>query len=76
MRQISNAQKTDAAKADFFMSQSGATLLAPSIGNLHGSYVASGGPRFDLELLDTLHGIVKPRGQYVSPLASAASLFH
>lgn len=50
LRQIDSAQLTDPSKAEWFMKESGATLLAPSVGNLHGSYKASGGPKFDLKL--------------------------
>lgn len=50
LRTITSAQLTDSSKAEWFMRESGATLLAPSVGNLHGSYKASGGPKFDLKL--------------------------
>jgi fructose-bisphosphate aldolase class II len=48
LRVVSDAQLTNDAKAERFMSESGATLLAPSIGNLHGRYINP--PNFDLKL--------------------------
>ena len=48
LRVVSDAQLTNDSKAEMFMSESGATLLAPSIGNLHGKYVNP--PNFDLKL--------------------------
>lgn len=48
LRVVSDAQLTNDSKAEMFMSESGATLLAPSIGNLHGKYINP--PNFDLKL--------------------------
>ncbi|KAJ9094629.1 hypothetical protein QFC19_007842 [Naganishia cerealis] len=44
----SDAQLTNAAKAEHFMKESGATLLGPSIGNLHERYINP--PNFDSKL--------------------------
>jgi fructose-bisphosphate aldolase class II len=65
LRVVTDAQLTKADKAETFMRESGATLLAPSIGNLHGSYINP--PNFDLKLLKELHGIVNKGGHFVSP---------
>ncbi|KAJ9122868.1 hypothetical protein QFC24_003906 [Naganishia onofrii] len=55
LRVVSDAQLTNDAKAERFMSESGATLLAPSIGNLHGKYINP--PNFDLKLLRSTFNI-------------------
>ncbi|KAG6853268.1 hypothetical protein C0991_005593 [Blastosporella zonata] len=39
LRMISDAELTDPGKAEAFMKGTGAVILAPSIGNLHGSYL-------------------------------------
>ncbi|GHJ88970.1 hypothetical protein NliqN6_5372 [Naganishia liquefaciens] len=64
LRVVSDAQLTNDSKAEMFMSESGATLLAPSIGNLHGKYVNP--PNFDLKLLSRLHAIVKKHDHYIA----------
>lgn len=52
LRVISDAKLTDPSKADTFISQTGASVLAPSIGNLHGSYLNP--PNFRQEILHEL----------------------
>lgn len=39
LRTIDDAQLTNPAVAEEFMKQTGAVILAPSIGNLHGRYL-------------------------------------
>ena len=46
---ISDAKLTDPSKAETFISQTGASILAPSIGNLHGSYLSP--PNFRQNIL-------------------------
>lgn len=48
LRVVTDAQLTNPVKAEHFMKESGATLLAPSIGNSHGRYIKP--PNFDLKL--------------------------
>ncbi|KAL1742136.1 ketose-bisphosphate aldolase [Schizophyllum fasciatum] len=52
LRMISDAKLTDPAKAEAFMRGTGANILAPSIGNLHGSYINP--PNFKQEILVAL----------------------
>ncbi|KIY44670.1 aldolase [Fistulina hepatica ATCC 64428] len=52
LRMISDAKLTDPAKAETFMKGTGALILAPSIGNLHGSYI--NGPKFRQDILKAL----------------------
>jgi len=63
LRVISDAQLTNPGMAERFMKETGATILAPSIGNLHGRYLKA--PEFKLDLLNELHGIVKKQGHYI-----------
>ncbi|KAK0473573.1 aldolase [Armillaria novae-zelandiae] len=60
LRMISGAKLTDPAKADAFIRGTGATILAPSIGNLHGSYINP--PNFSQEILRQLRTTFKGRG--------------
>lgn len=60
LRMISGAKLTDPAKADAFITGTGATILAPSIGNLHGSYINP--PNFNQEILRQLRTTFKSRG--------------
>ncbi|KAJ7736740.1 aldolase [Mycena maculata] len=53
LRVISDAKLTDPTKATAFISGTGAIILAPSIGNLHGSYINP--PNFRQEILKALH---------------------
>ncbi|KDR72895.1 hypothetical protein GALMADRAFT_142607 [Galerina marginata CBS 339.88] len=53
LRMISDAKLTDPAKAKAFMAGTGAIILAPSIGNLHGSYLNP--PNFRQQILKDLH---------------------
>ncbi|KIM44204.1 hypothetical protein M413DRAFT_443233 [Hebeloma cylindrosporum] len=53
LRMISDAKLTDPAKAKAFMAGTGAIILAPSIGNLHGSYINP--PNFRQQILKDLH---------------------
>ncbi|KJA15911.1 hypothetical protein HYPSUDRAFT_333762 [Hypholoma sublateritium FD-334 SS-4] len=53
LRMISDAKLTDPAKAKAFMEGTGAIILAPSIGNLHGSYINP--PNFRQSILKNLH---------------------
>ncbi|KAI5891590.1 aldolase [Schizophyllum commune H4-8] len=52
LRVISDAKLTEPGKADAFMRGTGADILAPSIGNLHGSYINP--PNFKQEILIAL----------------------
>ncbi|XP_006456615.1 hypothetical protein AGABI2DRAFT_211680 [Agaricus bisporus var. bisporus H97] len=52
LRVISNSKLTDPRKAETFIKETGATILAPSIGNLHGSYLRP--PNFRLEIVREL----------------------
>ncbi|TRM66703.1 ketose-bisphosphate aldolase [Schizophyllum amplum] len=49
LRMISDAKLTDPTKAETFMRGTGANILAPSIGNLHGSYINP--PNFKQDIL-------------------------
>jgi len=53
LRMISDAKLTDPDKADAFMKGTGARVLAPSIGNLHGAYINP--PNFRQDILKALH---------------------
>ncbi|EIM86071.1 aldolase [Stereum hirsutum FP-91666 SS1] len=53
LRMISDAKLTNPEKADHFMKQTGALILSPSIGNLHGSYINP--PNFRQDILKDLH---------------------
>ncbi|KAF4622342.1 hypothetical protein D9613_009290 [Agrocybe pediades] len=57
LRMISDAKLTDPAKAKTFMEGTGANILAPSIGNLHGSYINP--PNFRQQILKDLHAEFK-----------------
>ncbi|KAF7307677.1 Aldolase [Mycena kentingensis (nom. inval.)] len=52
LRMISDAKLTDPTKASAFIDGTGAIILAPSIGNLHGSYINP--PNFKQEILKAL----------------------
>ncbi|KAJ3568560.1 hypothetical protein NP233_g5626 [Leucocoprinus birnbaumii] len=52
LRMMSDAKLTDPQKAETFMKGTGAIILAPSIGNLHGSYINP--PNFRLEIVREL----------------------
>jgi len=57
LRQIEGTIFTDPSKAETFLKQTGAHILAPCVGNRHGSYKPfKGGPesQWDLKLLKTL----------------------
>ncbi|KAI0030168.1 aldolase [Vararia minispora EC-137] len=53
LRTISDARLTDPDKAEQFMTQTGALVLSPSIGNLHGQYLNP--PNFRQDILQALH---------------------
>ncbi|KAJ6589007.1 aldolase [Mycena capillaripes] len=53
LRDISDGKLTDPNKASAFINGTGAIILAPSIGNLHGSYINP--PNFRQEILKALH---------------------
>ncbi|RDB21929.1 putative fructose-bisphosphate aldolase [Hypsizygus marmoreus] len=57
LRMISDAKLTKTVKAETFMKETGAIILAPSIGNLHGSYLSP--PNFRQEILKDLHEVFK-----------------
>ncbi|KDQ49995.1 hypothetical protein JAAARDRAFT_142624 [Jaapia argillacea MUCL 33604] len=57
LRMISDAKLTDPAKALTFMNGTGAVVLAPSIGNLHGSYINP--PNFRQDILKSLQATFK-----------------
>ncbi|GLB42919.1 putative fructose-bisphosphate aldolase class-II [Lyophyllum shimeji] len=57
LRTISDAILTKPEKAETFMKGTGAIILAPSIGNLHGSYLNP--PNFRQEILKDLHKVFK-----------------
>ncbi|TFK63952.1 aldolase [Pluteus cervinus] len=59
LRMISDAKLTNPIKAEAFIQGTGALILAPSIGNLHGSYLKP--PAFRLDILDELHAKFKGR---------------
>ena len=48
LRTITDAQLTDPTRAERFMKETGAVILAPSIGNLHGKYLKE--PAFRLDM--------------------------
>ncbi|KAI5119147.1 hypothetical protein M0805_005226 [Coniferiporia weirii] len=52
LRAISDAKLTNPEKAKKFVAESGAVILSPSIGNLHGSYINP--PNFRQEILKDL----------------------
>ncbi|KAF8742566.1 hypothetical protein AX14_003600 [Amanita brunnescens Koide BX004] len=59
LRTISDAKLTDPAKASFYMSETGADILAPSIGNLHGDYLQP--PNFRQDILVRLRETFKDK---------------
>ncbi|KAF8147803.1 aldolase [Mycena galopus ATCC 62051] len=59
LRMISDAKLTDPDKASAFINGTGAVILAPSIGNLHGSYINP--PNFRQEILKALHSTFSGR---------------
>ncbi|THH19141.1 hypothetical protein EW146_g1971 [Bondarzewia mesenterica] len=54
LRVISDAKLTNPAKAETFMNETGALILSPSIGNLHGLYLNP--PNFRQDILKELKG--------------------
>ncbi|KAJ8091859.1 hypothetical protein PM082_021095 [Marasmius tenuissimus] len=60
LRMISDAKLTDPKKAAEFMKGTGAVILAPSIGNLHGSYINP--PNFRQDILRDLRTTFKGQG--------------
>ncbi|KAJ3785021.1 aldolase [Lentinula aff. detonsa] len=60
LRMISDAKLTNEKNADMFMKGTGAVILAPSIGNLHGSYLKP--PNFRQDILKNLRTMFKGRG--------------
>ncbi|KAL5536636.1 hypothetical protein ACEPAF_459 [Sanghuangporus sanghuang] len=52
LRMISDAKLTNPEKAQTFLAETGAAILSPSIGNLHGSYLRP--PNFRQEILKDL----------------------
>ncbi|KAH8827213.1 ketose-bisphosphate aldolase [Flagelloscypha sp. PMI_526] len=57
LRMISDAKLTDPNKAKAFIDGTGAIILAPSIGNLHGSYINP--PNFKQSILKDLNTMFK-----------------
>ncbi|PFH48511.1 hypothetical protein AMATHDRAFT_149714 [Amanita thiersii Skay4041] len=57
LRTISDAKLTDPAKAELYMRGTGANILAPSIGNLHGKYINP--PNFRQDILKDLKAMAK-----------------
>ncbi|WRT70739.1 uncharacterized protein IL334_007737 [Kwoniella shivajii] len=65
LREITGGMLTDPENAEHFMEETGAHILAPSYGNLHGSYKFIGGPKYRLEILKDLQKRFKGRIPYV-----------
>ncbi|WVW80802.1 hypothetical protein I302_102789 [Kwoniella bestiolae CBS 10118] len=65
LREITGGMLTDPANAENFMKETGAHILAPSYGNLHGSYKFIGGPKYKLEILKDLQQRFKGRIPYL-----------
>ncbi|WWC92341.1 uncharacterized protein L201_007296 [Kwoniella dendrophila CBS 6074] len=65
LREITGGMLTDPANAETFMKETGAHILAPSYGNLHGSYKFIGGPKYKLEILKDLQQRFKGRIPYL-----------
>ncbi|KAL7422850.1 hypothetical protein Q5752_002146 [Cryptotrichosporon argae] len=65
LRVIEGGMLTDPTKADEFIAGTGADILAPSIGNLHGSYDFVGGPKFHQDILKDLQQRFKGRVPYI-----------
>ncbi|OCF33683.1 tagatose-bisphosphate aldolase [Kwoniella heveanensis CBS 569] len=65
LREITGGMLTDPANAEHFMKETGAHILAPSYGNLHGSYKFIGGPKYKLEILKDLQQRFKGRIPYL-----------
>ncbi|KAK1922895.1 ketose-bisphosphate aldolase [Papiliotrema laurentii] len=61
LREVSGTILTDPTKAETFLRETGANVLAPCVGNRHGSYKPFGGPDWDLDLLETLSKQFKGR---------------
>jgi len=61
LRVITGEVMTDPGKAEVFMKETGANILAPCVGNRHGSYVPFGGPSWRMDLLETLASQFKGR---------------
>ncbi|PPQ82795.1 hypothetical protein CVT25_009284 [Psilocybe cyanescens] len=53
LRGVSNARPTDPKKVRAFLEGTGADIIAPSIGNLHGLYIKS--PSFNQQILKDIH---------------------
>ncbi|KIK57444.1 hypothetical protein GYMLUDRAFT_46326 [Collybiopsis luxurians FD-317 M1] len=60
LRMISDAKLTSPAKGAMFMSGTGAVILAPSIGNLHGLYLKP--PSFRQDIIRDLRSTFKGQG--------------
>lgn len=58
LRMISDAKLTNPDKAEHFMAQTGAIILAPSIGNIHGRYTAPPDFRQDMYVLSSLSNYI------------------
>ncbi|KAK4688484.1 fructose-bisphosphate aldolase, class II, partial [Tremellales sp. Uapishka_1] len=66
LRVISGSMLTDPAKAEAFIRDTGAHILAPSIGNLHGSYkFFENGPQFHQNILTDLQTRFKNKIPYI-----------
>ncbi|WWC72619.1 uncharacterized protein I206_106581 [Kwoniella pini CBS 10737] len=65
LREITGGMLTDPANAETFMKETGAHILAPSYGNLHGSYKFIGGPKYKLDILTDLQQRFKGRTPYL-----------
>ncbi|KAJ1542738.1 hypothetical protein HK405_009768 [Cladochytrium tenue] len=63
LRVVTGAQLTDPRRAQAFMEQTGSTILAPSVGNLHGRYLNP--PNFRQDILQELKASLAPRGYYL-----------
>ncbi|OZJ04491.1 hypothetical protein BZG36_02666 [Bifiguratus adelaidae] len=63
LRNISDAKLTNPSKAENFMKQTGAVILSPSIGNLHGSYINP--PNFRQDILKDLRDRFQGRPPYL-----------
>jgi len=63
LRQIEGTIMTDPSKAEVFLKSTGAHILAPCVGNRHGSYKPFGGAdgQWDFDLLETLSKQFKGR---------------
>ncbi|KZO92031.1 aldolase [Calocera viscosa TUFC12733] len=60
---IAQGKQTDPDDADHFIKETGAQILAPSIGNLHGHYINP--PNFNQEILKTLKSTYAHTNTYI-----------